>query len=413
MPWLVYGLLCNLIAIYIYGFPRKINKLINATTQHKQSIENISNTQENKQNYFQEKKKKFFIFLKDFKKILFNFPFICLALASATEGMLFKGFLGFISKFFEYQYQVSAVTATMITGGISVFSVIFGTLLGAYIISKYNFNSTKCTLMISIIYLVTSFAFWALLFSCKENQIINVPKEQCSMCICDNAYDPVCYMSSSSSSEAYMYQSACHLGCTTKLPTHYTTCSCISDNNGTILQTQWNETVSFLYCDQSIKCLGTLIAGGFIALFIVFSTAVALIPHLKAIMNTVDENHQSFALGIRTAIIRVIGNFSGPILFGTALDSSCLYWKNNCFNQKVCKIYKNQRMSLLLAIIGFSCRFSTFALTFIAFLVMKYREKKQGLFSTNDDDFNKVKSNKTNFDNYKSTSSDSCSTRVA
>lgn len=391
----------NIIALYVFGFPRKVNrnhaKVSNQTNldkkQENQSISikdteisssnaNLIDTKdkphnaEKISNCCKSSGKSFLKFFSESKIILTNAPFVCLALASATEGILLKGFLGFISKFFEYQYHLSSTNSTIITGIIAIFSVIVGSICGAQIISKFKFNATKSSLFISIIYLVTSLAFWMLMLSCKEDQFIDVSKfsnNACSNCNCTNVYDPVCYKSGLTT---YMYQSACHIGCTFKSSHNYSSCSCIYDQNGNHLTKQSSDVVSFSECDQNIKCLETMIIGIFVAFFIVFLTAAALIPHLKAVIGTVDIERQSFALGIRTAIIRVIGNFIGPIIFGSSLDTACIYWKTNCFDQKLCKLYNNQKMSTLLAAIGFTCRFSSFILTTIAFVILKVREKR-------------------------------------
>lgn len=365
------------------GFPRKVNrtktsssgKNINSKKEDNDNIKSDENT-ENSENALKR-------FFNEFKTIFLNPPFVCLALASAVEGILIQGFLSFISKFFEYQYRISATTSTIITSVIAVFSVIVGSISGAQIVEKFKFNSKKSSFLMSMVYLVTSFSFWMLLLSCKEDEFIDINKvsnnQVCQNCNCTNIYDPVCFKTATT---IYLYQSACHVGCIKKEADKYSSCNCILNQTGFLLSHQTNDTVSFSYCDQQVKCLGTLIAGVFVAFFIVFLTALVLIPDLKAIMGTVDAKHQSFALGIRVAVLRVIGNFIGPIIFGYALDASCIYWKTNCYNQRVCKQYDNFKMSLYLAAIGFSCRFSSFLLTFTAWILLKIKDKRQGTMNT-------------------------------
>jgi hypothetical protein len=135
-------------------------------------------------------------------------------------------------------------------------------------------------------------------------------------------------------------------------------------------------TLSASECDKSIRCFSYMIVGVFVSFFIVFLTAFALIPHLKAFLGSIDTGQQSFALGIRSAIIRIIGNFVGPIIFGVTIDSTCSFWKTNCYDQKVCKLYDNSSMSLSLSTIGFCVRFSTSLLTFIAYVLLR-RSNKQ------------------------------------
>jgi hypothetical protein len=389
LPWLVYGFLCNLIAIYIYGFPKKVQnsnpnetQTIDETKTIKNQIMENKNNNDNTQKednfckklaiWLNRKKLGFKNFQKELKVVIKNLPFLFLCVASANEGLLLKGFLNFISLFFQYQYQLSSSTSTIITGGIAIFSVIVGSLSGAYIITKYKFNAAKCSLFVTIIYLVTSFSFWFLVISCPELSFIESSKI-CNDCSCSNIFDPVCL---SLNNEIYEYQSACHAGCSNMISSGiYSNCSCLYSNNKVLLTNHFNATVSFNFCDKSIRCLGIMIAGCSIAFFIVFLTSIALIPHLRAIIQTVDSNKQSFALGLRLAIIRVIGNFTGPIIFGAVIDSACLIWKINCFNQKRCELYNNKQISLYLAAMGFSCRFSSCLFCFMAYLLLKNSEE--------------------------------------
>ena len=383
--------MCNLIAIYIFGFPRKVRKpLSSEQIEIKEVDKKISELEINENTYNDKiycKKLTKWIhyrklgiknFIKEIKFVLNNLPFVFLCVASATEGLLLKGFLNFISLFFQYQYELSSSTSTIITGGIAIFSVIVGSLSGAHIITKYKFNAAKCTLFVTIIYLVTSFSFWFLVISCPELSFIDsssVQHRACKNCNCANIFDPVCLLINN---QIYEYQSACHAGCKNMVSTGiYSNCSCLYSNTNNLLTSQYNATVSYNFCDNSIKCLGIMIAGFSIAFFIVFLTSIALIPHLRAIIQTIDSKKQSFALGLRLAIIRVIGNFTGPIIFGAVIDSACIIWKINCFNQKRCELYSNKQISLYLATMGFSCRFSSCLFCFMAFLILKYREPSE------------------------------------
>ena len=394
MPWLVYGLLCNLIAIFIFGFPKnlkktnqadeanknKINKRIQSINKSEKNIKNERNFCEKTKKWLKKRKLAVIKFIKESKILFMNIPFVFLCIASATEGLLLKGFLNFLSLFFQYQYQISSSTTTIITGAIAIFSVIFGTIFGALIISKLKFTASKCTLFVMIIYLITSLAFWILLLSCKELEFIDsstITNRACKACNCSNIYNPVCL---SFNSQIYEYQSACHAGCTSSISSGiYSNCSCLYNNQNILLSSETNVTVSYSYCNHSIKCLGNMIAGISIAFCIVFLTSVALIPHLRAIIGTIDISKQSFALGLRIAIIRVIGNFTGPIIFGAVIDSACLIWKTNCFNQKLCELYSNSEISLYLAILGFICRFLSFLFCSFAFISLRYREKQESL----------------------------------
>ena len=119
-------------------------------------------------------------------------------------------------------------------------------------------------------------------------------------------------------------------------------------------------------CNKSVKCVLSLVLNTLAALIIVFLTALALIPHLKALVGSIHVDEQPFTLGINGAVNRLIGNLAGSIIVGQALDVTCKIWQTNCYDQRSCKLYNNFRMSLVFTVIGFTCRFLTAIFTFIA-----------------------------------------------
>ncbi|CAF3719018.1 unnamed protein product [Rotaria socialis] len=65
-------------------------------------------------------------------KLLKNIRCIFIIIANLFEGILLKGFVPFITKYFEYQHQLDTSTATLITGAIALLTVIIGCPAGAY-----------------------------------------------------------------------------------------------------------------------------------------------------------------------------------------------------------------------------------------------------------------------------------------
>jgi hypothetical protein len=90
-------------------------------------------------------------------------------------------------------------------------------------------------------------------------------------------------------------------------------------------------------------------------------------------LGTVSKREHSFALGIRGAIVRIIGNFLGSIIVGFFFDLTCKNWEINCSTSKrLCNIYDNKRMSLTFALIGFFSRFiTTILMAITTFLIIK------------------------------------------
>lgn len=72
----------------------------------------------------------------------------------------------------------------------------------------------------------------------------------------------------------------------------------------------------------------------------------------------VAEDQRTFALGLQSSILRLVGFVPGPILFGTIVDSSCLFWQHECGQRGNCWLYDRSTLStraILLATGTMSC----------------------------------------------------------
>jgi hypothetical protein len=331
------------------------------------------------------------LLLKDFGrklKQIFSLKLSLVICSTITEGIILKGFLGFMTKFIEYQFEMTATLVTIIFGAIALISVIGGTLLSAFIINKFKLESKHCALLCSIIFFITSFCFLMFLNYCPEKkfaseQFQNSTNVTCSSaCNCENKYNPVCYQN-------YIFQSPCHIGCTKQVgDNEFANCKCIylysqsfsnfSVENATAYA---NLTLSSNKCDKDIKCTSKLIVNGLAAFIVVFLTAMSIIPHFKAVLGSVEHAYQPFALGIKAAFVGILGNFAGTIIVGRAVDLTCKYWQKNFYNQQVCKIYKNQSLSLSLALIGFICRLLSAIFISLACLLFFRKPKVKDRYS--------------------------------
>lgn len=364
LPYIIYASILVVFGLIMFGFPPKAR---NKLKKHEKKTQDKQENELRKENLSLGKRFSLSVyeFLIQLKLLFKNYKLVAIIISSATEGIILKGFLGFISKYFESQFELSAANSTLITGSIALVSILVGTLSSAYLINRFKWKGYECTLFCFMIYLFTSFCFWILLNYCP-NQIIERDFAYCSKCNCENRFNPVCYKTNQS--KIFVYQSACHAGCTSydQATNAFSNCFCSSDAQ---------VSLSTAYCDRNVKCLLSLVLNVAAAFVIVLLTAVTLIPHLKSILFCIQEKDQPFTLGINAAVNRLVGNFIGSIIVGQAIDLTCNYWLENCYGQKNCKVYDNGKMSLSLAIIGFACRFLTALFNLIA-CAFFYREKK-------------------------------------
>lgn len=343
-----------------YSFDK--NKNPSKTEQSSSSVENISG------NFLRE-------FLKKCAKILKNFKLMFIIFSTITEGIILKGFLGFMSKYIEYQFDMVASDATIAIGSIALVSVICGTLLSAFLINRFKMEAKQCSFFSFGIFFFTSFLFILLLNFCPETKFINDSNLfKCEECDCTNTFNPVCPPASFENAwKSNFFQSACHAGCQISSFTNkFSNCTCLEKNLDT---NQTDLSLSVENCSKGIKCLDKLIINGVGAFLIVFFTAMSIIPHLKAALGCIEEESQPFALGVRSAFVVLMGNFVGTVLVGQAVDLTCKYWLQNCYNQKVCKLYNNRLMAVSLASIGCGCRFLSAIFMFFTCLLF-LRESK-------------------------------------
>jgi hypothetical protein len=83
------------------------------------------------------------------------------------------------------------------------------------------------------------------------------------------------------------------------------------------------------------------------------------------------------ALGVRQTIVRVLGQTSGPLLFGFVFDQSCLVWLTDCYARRTCKVYNNRRMGMSMALAGFSTRIISGIACIIVFVNWKLKHSDE------------------------------------
>ncbi|KGL77812.1 Solute carrier organic anion transporter family member 4C1, partial [Tinamus guttatus] len=86
----------------------------------------------------------------------------------------------------------------------------------------------------------------------------------------------------------------------------------------------------------------------------------------------VPDKQCSFALGVQSVFLCLLGTIPGPILFGVAIDNSCSLWDiNECKTKGACWVYDNERMAYLLMGISAICKIIT--IVFVIMTVSLYK----------------------------------------
>jgi hypothetical protein len=105
------------------------------------------------------------------KNLIFNIRYMGVTGCAVIEALLIKGYLAFLSKHIEYQFRTTSSHSSIFMGVISLFSVIFGTPLGAYFVKRFDMNGRQCAKFCCIILAVSSVIFLGLMLHCREPTI--------------------------------------------------------------------------------------------------------------------------------------------------------------------------------------------------------------------------------------------------
>ncbi|XP_067214968.1 solute carrier organic anion transporter family member 4A1 isoform X2 [Linepithema humile] len=303
-------------------------------------------------------------------ELLGNPAFFMLNLAGASEGLLIAGFAAFLPKLIENQFSVSASSAALLMGLVTVPAGGGGTFLGGYLIKRFNL---PCSGILKFCLLATAACIaFTLCFSLNCPNLdfagLTVPYQNItrkvalslentcnSGCGCSKSqFDPICGV------DGVTYYSPCHAGCNRETPINnvkiYTGCSCIhtpamnltTDNTGDVVQYEAINTT----CSSKCSYLWLFIVLAFCNMFMTF---LCTMPALSSTLRVVRDDQRSFALGIQWIKVRILGTIPAPMVFGALIDDTCILWNQTCEGRGACLVYDNYYMSrymLALAFIG-------------------------------------------------------------
>ncbi|XP_068085065.1 solute carrier organic anion transporter family member 4A1 [Anabrus simplex] len=303
-----------------------------------------------------------------FKNLICNPTFFFLNMAGASEGLLIAGFAAFLPKLIENQYSVTASSAALLMGIITVPAGGGGTFLGGYLVKRLSLHcagiiklcvaTTVCGVIFATCFFLScpnlSFAGLTTPYA-NSSGAVTLENSCNSNCGCSrHDYNPVCGV------DDVMYYSPCYAGCSEEilLPDSmlYTNCSCIVGPPRNHSHSDEDSPIQYEAINQmcSTKCpyLWWFVVLAFMTMFFTF---LGTMPALSATLRCVQDDQRSFALGIQWIKVRLLGTIPAPMLFGGLIDRTCLLWQESCDDNGACLVYANKYMGrymLALAFIG-------------------------------------------------------------
>ncbi|XP_056270901.1 solute carrier organic anion transporter family member 2A1 isoform X2 [Pseudoliparis swirei] len=284
------------------------------------------------------------MFPRMFVHLLLSPLFLMLVLAQCCFSSVIAGLATFLNKFLERQYSTSAAYSSLLVGAVNLPAVAVGMLMGGVIMKKAGL-SLKTIPRFSVAMLTVSTLLFIPLFfmGCPTQKVSEVNHYQIgqygslslcySNCSCPaSAFNPVC------GSDGIEYISPCHAGCTnfTKVPNNtyrvqlYTNCRCISGSQSDARPAPCPNTCPHLLLP--------------VILVISLASLIACLTHnpmYMMVLRCVPSEEKSFAIGIQFLLMRILAWLPAPALFGTAIDTSCIWWRRVCGKKFNCGYYDN------------------------------------------------------------------------
>ncbi|XP_076158512.1 solute carrier organic anion transporter family member 2B1 isoform X2 [Alosa pseudoharengus] len=324
-------------------FPRTMPKQeTTMNKQHSPELERGINVEKSKPDQMQELT--LIQFIKSFPntvmRTLRNPTYLLVVLGQINLAAMLAGLATFMAKFIEKQFTLTASFSNIMIGGVIIPSATLGIMTGGLIMRRLGLSVRGSALMCTVSVLVCIiFAVPLLFLGCPTQSIagLNISKQNnssdCSVpCSCsDEAFNPVC------GSNGVEFRSPCHAGCktavfddTTRNVVNYTDCGCID------LQSIPSYAVPG---DCGSNCTHLLLPFMVLSSLTCCIASLSQTPSFMMILRTVTPEYKSFALGIQFMLFRVLAFLPAPVLYGKAIDTTCILWGEKCGKQMACQYY--------------------------------------------------------------------------
>ncbi|KAK9505169.1 hypothetical protein O3M35_009279 [Rhynocoris fuscipes] len=368
LGWLFLGTIMLVFSVLLAMFPKQLKHTQKNTKKEIENSPTKPNTNEIKSNgNIKEKltidvpEKKGPPSLKEFpaalKRLLKNKLLVVNIFSGAFYILGASGFITYVNKYIEVQFEKSAASASVIVGPAILMAMVLGFIISGFVISKFK-PTPKYLLgwnvVVGVVFVLCEIAY--MFISCEDQNLVgfnkltktvdfnNICNAQCG---CENLkYAPVCLVD-----RGITFFSACHAGCHTTTKTNlthiYSNCSCIPDDNVLVMGLE-NKTNIYKYTTYG----GELAegpcqtpCGNNFLYFMILSGVMQVLGSSGKIGNilvnyrAVKREDKAFSQGLALLIVSLFAFIPGPILFGIIIDSTCLIWDNNCGQKGNCWLY--------------------------------------------------------------------------
>ncbi|XP_066502050.1 solute carrier organic anion transporter family member 2B1 [Hoplias malabaricus] len=281
-------------------------------------------------------------FLKKFPHVMLrtlrNPIYLLVVLAQVSLAAMVAGLATFMPKFIERQFAKTASFSNIMIGALNIPSAMLGIMAGGMILRRFNLSvRTSAAICTCAVLMAIIFALPLLFLGCSTQRIAEINDSHnmssCSQdCKCfPNTFNPVC------GSDGREFLSPCYAGCMkniteseTNKVLKYTDCICAGSEASPGFATPGP-------CQNS--CSHFIIPFMVLSSLTCFLASLSQTPSFMMILRTVTPTDKSFALGIQFMLFRVLAFLPAPVLYGSAIDSTCIQWGRKCNKNTSCNYY--------------------------------------------------------------------------
>ena len=98
--------------------------------------------------------------------------------------------------------------------------------------------------------------------------------------------------------------------------------------------------------------------------------------HYVCVYRVVADDQRALALGVQSAMFRLLGAIPGPLIFGALFDYACLSWQVECGQRGNCWLYNSDQLSYSAIGVGIPCNIIACICFFLAWLTFPKKKPR-------------------------------------
>ncbi|UXI21249.1 putative 14-3-3 protein [Sarcoptes scabiei] len=300
-------------------------------------------------------------FSQALKRLLTNDILLCRTASSVLHILPISGLYTFLPKYLESQFKLTATDANIIAGLAGILVMGIGIFASGTFMQKFNSSASFVAKWIAFAALSYVIGMVLLMFiGCSNTEFSGLTNDlesdyfvtmsnerlECSAnCNCPSGrFEPICLDGRTT------YLSPCLAGCSTiylnKTMKFYSNCSCLA-NHFPPTRSEFDDMSTLIkpgICPLQCNTLPLYI--------IIFSLTVLIhstseVGSMLLTLRCVEPRDKAMALGFLSFATGLFGNVPCPIIYGSIVDSTCLFWEESCGKRGACRLYDSDRFRQL------------------------------------------------------------------